>query len=109
MKRIALSLSFLVFMLGFLPQIDAQEVHYLGKLGGGEGGLIQISGKDYEVSEGTLITGWGTVRQITDTHLILDKALSEEDKEALTFQGAAVYDVLQIQIPHETIRVVPTR
>jgi hypothetical protein len=86
---------------------DAQEVHYLGKSSGQETGLIQISGKNYEVSEGSLIPGWGTVRQITETHLVLDKALSEEDKEELRLQGAAVYDILRILVPHEALRVVP--
>ena len=54
-----------------------------------------------------MIQGWGTIRQITETHLVLDKTLSEEDKEELRLQGAAVYDILQILVPHEALRVVP--
>ena len=107
MKPIALSFSFIAFLLAFTSLVDAQELHYLGKSQGQETGWIQISGKDYEVSVGSLIPGWGTIRQITETHLVMDKALSEGDKEELRLQGAAVYDVLQILVPHEARRVVP--
>ena len=107
MKHIALNFSFLAFLLAFTFPADAQELRYLGKLSGQETGLIQISGQDYEVAEGTLIPGWGTIRKITETHLVLDKALSEGDKEELRLQGAAVFDVFQILVPHEARRVVP--
>ena len=107
MKRIVPFFSFLAFLLTFISLVDAQEIHYLGKISDQETGLIQLSGKDYEVSEGSLIPGWGTIRQITDTHLVLVKSLSEEDKEALRLQGAAVHDILQIHIPHKALRVVP--
>ena len=88
MKPIVLSISFLAFLLAITSLVYAQDLHYLGKSSGQETGWIQISGKDYEISEGFLIPGWGTVRQITETHLVLDKALSEEDKEGLRLQGA---------------------
>jgi UDP-glucose 4-epimerase len=107
MKYIVLSFSFLAFLLAFAFPADAQELRYLGKLSGQESGWIQISGKDYEVSEGTLIPGWGTVKQITEAHLVIDKALSEGEKEGLRIQGGAVYDVLQIFVPHKALRVVP--
>jgi hypothetical protein len=107
MKRIGLSFSFIVFFITFTSLVYPQDLHYLGKSSGQETGWIQISGKDYEVAEGTLIPGWGTIRQITETHLVIDKTLSEEDKEDLRLQGAAVFDVLQILVPHEARRVVP--
>jgi hypothetical protein len=107
MKPIVFSISFLAFLLASTSLVYPQELHYLGKSRGQETGWIQISGKDYEISEGFLIPGWGTVRQITETHLVLDKALSEEDKEGLRLQGGTVYDILQIHIPHKALRVVP--
>ena len=66
-----------------------------------------MSGQEYEVSVGTVIPGWGTVKQITDRHLIVQRVLSEEEKEELARQGAAVYDVLEIRIPHSDLRLVP--
>jgi hypothetical protein len=107
MIRNALCLLILIFWLGYSSPGLTQEVHYLEKLVDREAALIQISGQEYEVSLGTLVPGWGTVRQITDSHLILDHPLSQEEKDELWFQGAAEYDTLQIRIPHEAIRVVP--
>ena len=35
------------------------------------------------------------------------QVLSEEEKEELARQGAAVYDILEIHIPHSDLRLVP--
>ncbi len=107
MKGMTLFLSFLAFLLVSVPLAEAEDVHYLGKFIDREGALIWVSGQEYEVSEGTVIPGWGTVKQITDRHLIVQRVLSEEEKEELALQGAAVYDILEIHIPHSDLRLVP--
>ena len=107
MKANALTFSVLFSLFVFSPFVGAQELHYLGKFSGRQAGLIRIAGQHYEVTEGTLIAGWGAVRMITDSHLILHIVLSEADKQDLASKGAAVYDILQIEIPHENLRLVP--
>ena len=107
MKRMTMLLSFFVFLLVSAPFADTQDVHYLGKFIDREGALIRVSGQEYEVAVGTVIPGWGTVKQITDRHLIVQRVLSEEEKEELARQGAAVYDILEIHIPHSDLRLVP--
>ena len=110
MKRMTMLMSFLSF-LSFLvvsaPLAEAQDVHYLGKFIDREGALIRVAGQEYEVSVGTVIPACGTVTQITDRHLIVQRVLSEEEKEELARQGAAVYDILEIHIPHSDLRLVP--
>ena len=107
MKRMTMLLSFLAFLVVSAPFAAAQDVHYLGKFIDREGALIRVAGQEYEVSVGTVIPGWGTVKQITDRHLIVERVLSEEEKEELARQGAAVYDILEIHIPHSDLRLVP--
>jgi len=107
MKRMILLLSFLAFSVVSAPFAEAQDIHYLGKFIDRGGALIWVSGQEYEVSVGTVIPGWGTVKQITDRHLIVQRILSEEEKEELARQGAAVYDVLEFHIPHRDLRLVP--
>jgi hypothetical protein len=107
MKAAAVALSFLVSLFVLNPFVGAQELHYLGKFAGRQAGLIRMSGQHYEVTEGTVIPGWGSVKMMTDGHLILHIVLSEADKQELARQGAAVYDILQIEIPHENLRLVP--
>ena len=107
MKAAAMGFLYLFSLFVFSSFVDAQELHYLGKFAGRQAGLIRISGQHYEVTEGTLIAGWGAVKMITDSHLILHIVLSETDKQDLVSKGAAVYDILQIEIPHENLRLVP--
>jgi len=106
MKGIMFFLSFITFLLVSVSLANGQDVQYLGKIADREAGIVRLSGQDYEVSEGSEIPGVGTVKQITDTHLILRQALSEQEKEELVVQGAAVYDVLEIHIPLQNLRVV---
>lgn len=107
MKRMTMLLSFCTFLVVSIPFAEAEDVHYLGKFIDREGALIWISGQEYEVSEGSVIPGWGTVKEITDRHLIVQRVLSEEEKEEMARQGAAVYDILEIHIPHRDLRLVP--
>ena len=107
MKRMILSLfTSVVFLIVFVSFANSQEVQYLGKFSDRDAGVIRISGQDYEVSEGSVIQGWGTVKQITDTHLILQLVVSDEEKAELARAGAAMYDILEIHLPHEDLRVV---
>ncbi len=107
MKGMTLFLFFFIFLLVSASFAQTQEVRYLGRFIDREAALIRLSGQDYEISEGTVIPGWGTVKQITDTHLIVQRVLSEAEKEELAGQGAAVYDILEIHIPHDDLRIVP--
>ena len=107
MKATGVTLSFLFSLFVSSPFVGAQELHYLGKFAGRQAGLIRMSGQDFEVTEGTVIAGWGAVKMLTDSYLILHIVLSDADKQELVRKGAAVYDILQIEIPHENLRLVP--
>ena len=107
MKGMTLLVSVFAFLVVSASFADAQEIQYLGKLSGREAGLIRMSGQDYEVSEGTVIPGWGTVKEITDRHLILQRVLSEAEKEEIARQGGAIYEILEIHLPHQDLRLVP--
>ena len=107
MKATAVAFLFLFSLFALSPFAGAQDLHYLGKFAGRQAGLIRMSGQHYEVTEGTVIPGWGSVKMMTDSHLILHIVLSEADKQELARQGAAVYDILQIEISHENLRLVP--
>ena len=107
MKSMTLLFSVLALLLGSPSFADAQGIQYLGKLIDREAGLIRMSGQDYEVSEGTVIPGWGTVKEITDRLLILQRVLSEAEKEEIARQGGAIYEILEIHLPHQDLRLVP--
>jgi hypothetical protein len=107
MKSMMWLVSVFAFLVVSASFADAQEIQYLGKLIGREAGLIRMAGQDYEVSVGTVIPGWGTVHQITDRHLILQRVLSEEEKEEIARQGGAIYGILEIHLPHQDLRLVP--
>jgi hypothetical protein len=109
MKRFLLFCAFLAFWLvpGF--SLNAEDLSYLGKFEGEEVGLVRIADRDYEVSVGTVLEGRGTVKEIMDTHLIIERVLSDTERAELEFQGAAVYDAVHIYIPHHDLRVVPSR
>jgi hypothetical protein len=107
MKRFILSAAFLAFCFTIGVIVQAGDVVYLGKFAGEEVGLIRIEGQDHEVSVGTMIDHWGTVTEITDTHVVIRRVLSEVEKADLEAQGAAVYDAIRIYLPHQGLRVVP--
>jgi hypothetical protein len=52
------------------------------------------------------IPDYGTVTQITDTHLIVERRLSDSEKEDLKRRGAAAYSVIETRIPREDLRLV---
>lgn len=108
MKGVALP-GFLIFLFGLASWATAQEIHYLGRFPERGTGLIRILGQHYEVAEGTVIANWGTVAAVTQNDLILQVVLSEAEKQELARKGAAVYDILQIHIPREDLKLVPFR
>ena len=86
--------------------LNAQEIRYWGKNPSGEKGGIEMSkGRYYEVGEGDSLGGWGKVKEVGEHHLILEQVLTDEDKERLESQGKMVYDVLEIHIVREDIRL----
>lgn len=84
---------------------SADEVTYVRKLNDQEAAAI-ISGEETKLSVGTVIPGQGTVVRITDKYLIVERRLTDLEKQDLERQGAAVYEVLETRIPRYDLRIV---
>ncbi|HAR95668.1 MAG TPA: hypothetical protein DCR97_06870 [Deltaproteobacteria bacterium] len=106
MKRLLLGVSGLLVM-AVISAFNgvAEEIRYIGKLNGQDAAVV-TAGYEIQVSVGTSIPGCGTVTQITDTHLIVERRLSDSEKEALKRQGAAAYSVIETHIPREDLRLI---
>jgi hypothetical protein len=106
MKANALVLGTIVLLLVLVSSASSQDVRYHGKdAQDARKGWIAIQGQYYHVVVGTVISGWGTVTEVTDTHIITEYTLTEAEKEDVRRQGASVYNAVQIRIPHETFRI----
>lgn len=106
--HVVIACTLLVALAASTP-ISAQEVRYLGRdPGSGTGRVDSGDGTVYEVREGDDLFGLGTVRQIEDLQLVVDRALPPEEKQWLRDEGAQVYDVLQFSIPRSDIGSAPS-
>lgn len=105
MKAVALIAVMLATGLISISSGHAQQLRYWGQSPGAAKGWIEFGpGKYYEIAPGVEIPGWGRVKAVSDSRLIVEQVLIEEQKERLRDQGAMVYDVLEIHIPHEDLR-----
>jgi hypothetical protein len=106
MKTNTLILGTIALLLVSVPSVSSQDLRYLGRDAQDvRKGWIEMERQYYNVVVGTVISGWGTVTEVTDTHIITEYALTEAEKEELHRQGAAAYDVIRIKIPHESLRI----
>jgi len=88
--------------------VHAQGLSYLGPNPGAPTGWIEIApGQVTEVRVGDEIPGWGAVTQIVETHLVVERRLSQAEQDQLRARGAAVYQVLEIQIPRTDLEAEP--
>ena len=106
MKAKAVVLGTIALLVVSVSSVSSQDVRYLGRDAQDvRQGWIEMQGQYYHVVVGTVISGWGTVTEVADTHIVTEYALTETEKEDLRRQGAAVYNVVQIRIPHEAFRI----
>jgi len=106
--RLAVGLiSAFVFAVG-MPAA-AGELKYLGKSTTPGRGHILHGGQAYEVDRDTDIPGWGRVKDITETTLVVDYELTDADKEQIRAVGGAPHDVKRTLILRDDLRqiVVP--
>lgn len=105
MKRCTLILALVAVAVLAASALYAQPLRYWGKTPGGQTGWIEMpQGQYFEVGVGTVIPGWGRVKEVGDFHLIVEQALTEHAKDQLQQQGLMAYDVLRIRIPREDLR-----
>jgi hypothetical protein len=91
----------------FVGELSARELRYLGKKPAENRGWIEMErGHYYEVGEGDMIPGWGRVKKLDDYSIVLERALTELEKESMRSRGSLAYDVLEIEIPREDLRVI---
>jgi hypothetical protein len=106
MKAGTMILGTIILLFVSVSSVTSQELRFLGRDAvDSQKGWIQIQGQYYQVVVGTVISGWGTVTEIANSHLVTEYALTESEVEKLRNQGAAVYRVLQVKIPHEDLRL----
>jgi hypothetical protein len=106
MKAGTMILGTIILLFVSVSSVTSQELRFLGRDAvDSQKGWIQIQGQYYQVVVGTVISGWGTVTEIANSHLVTEYALTESEVGKLRNQGAAVYRVLQVKIPHEDLRL----
>lgn len=109
MSRIMLIAGVLAVGLAPASPGDADELRYWGKQAGATTGWVEMeSGQYHEVRQGTEISGLGTVKEISDSYLVVERARTEEEKNQSREAGALVYDIVEIVIPREGLRRIPT-
>jgi hypothetical protein len=108
MKSSKMLCAALALWLTSVSGVPAQEIRYLGRDASGAKGHIEWGAKQYyEVEQGTVIAGKGTVTELTDSQLTLRRVLTEAEKAGLRSRGAAVYDIEEVIIPQGLILVPP--
>jgi len=108
MKTYGALWGILIVWLWSAAVVQAQEFRYLGPSPSMTTGRIELApGQVREVSVGDEIPGWGRVIVITETHLVVERRLSEAEQERLRSQGMAVYTVLELRIPRADLGAQP--
>ncbi|MGH7314202.1 MAG: hypothetical protein ACREJV_13585 [Candidatus Rokuibacteriota bacterium] len=85
----------------------AQELRYLGPSSGTTGWIELAPGQATEVTVGAEIPGWGRVARIVESHLVIERRVSEAEQERLRSQGMAAYEVLELLIPRVDLGTHP--
>jgi hypothetical protein len=98
----------LIIGLCWATTAESQGPRYLGPSSGTPTGWVELSpGQVREVAIGTEIAGWGRVTRITETHLVVERRLSETEQAQLRSQGMAVYGAQELHIPRTDLGVQP--
>jgi hypothetical protein len=110
MKSIALIAGVLASVLAFASSGAAQPpLSYLGKPAASAPdsatGLIELGhGAYYEVGPGTEIPAWGRVKEVNESHLVLEQVRAEAEKRQMRQLNVMAYDVLEIHILRHDLR-----
>ncbi len=105
MRTIALIAGVLAGALLAAPSVEAQPLRYWGKQPGAGTGWIDLGPRGYhEIEPGTEIPGWGRVKEVTNSRLVVEQMRTEAEKLSLRERGLLVYDVLEIHVLREDLR-----
>jgi hypothetical protein len=87
------------------PALSAEHLRYWGMSPDTTAGIIELGGNQRaRVVVGSEIPGWGRVKALTDSHLVVERVLTDLDKQELEDQGAMVYDRIETRVPREDLR-----
>lgn len=101
MNRRALVLAILAAGALTAAAAHAQEMRYWGRAQGApHRAVIDFQGQYYSVAEGDEIPGVGTVTAVTDHALVVERVLTDADKDRLAAQGLAVHDAKVQRFPN---------
>ena len=105
MTRIALLAGILAAALVVSPGHAQPPLRYWGTQAGTATGLVELRhGEYYEVEPGMEIPGWGRVKDVSDSHLVVEQVRTEAEKRQLRARDAMAYDVLEIHVPRHDLR-----
>jgi hypothetical protein len=102
LRSIVLSVA---IVLAAAAASQAQPLLYWGRAARTPAGWIQFgAGEAQTVEPGVEIPAWGRVKEVHDDRIVVERAVSEAEKQDLEARGALVYDVLEIHILREDLR-----
>jgi hypothetical protein len=87
---------------------EAEPLKYLGRQGEVPTGWIEFGHEQfYEIGVGTEIPSWGHVKEVRGDRIVVEQVRTEAEKRGMEERGALVYDVLEIHILREDLRLQP--
>jgi len=88
---------------------EAEPLKYLGRQGEVPTGWIEFGHEPqyYEIGAGTEIPSWGHVKEVRHDRIVVEQVRTEAEKRGMEERGALVYDVLEIHILREDLRLQP--
>ena len=88
---------------------ETEPLKYLGRQGEVQTGWIEFGHETYyEIGAGTEIPTWGQVVQVRDDRIVVEQVRTEAEKRGMEERGALIYDVLEIHILREDLRLLPS-
>jgi hypothetical protein len=94
------ALAFLVVAGPLLTTVaEADPLHYWGLHQDlDRTGVIELDRQWHSVRVGDVIPSWGTVRAVGAAEIVVERSLTDEEKDALSAQDKAVYDAQHLHI-----------
>jgi hypothetical protein len=90
---------FVVAGLALAAPVAADQLHYWGLHPDvNTTGVIELNRQWHSVRVGDAIPAWGTVRAVSAGEIVVERALTDDEKGALRAQGKAVYEAQHLHV-----------
>lgn len=96
-------------LLSIAPTIVlGQPLRYLGRAPETRGGTIALGDRAYDdIRPGMDIPGWGRVKEVRDDRIVIERARTDAEKEAMARRGALPHDILEVHVLRDDWREGP--